>query len=317
MGTNKFLKLNRVEYVITDYCTGRCKHCSVIDRIQQAKGHLHYEKMKGVLSEICRSYKIDSVMCFGGEPLLFPEEVEGILYEASVCGINKREIITNGYFNKSAYVIADVVFSLEEAEVTNILLSVDAFHQEKIPIESVYEFAKKVIEGNIINIKLHPAWLVDKDNDNPWNKKTKEILEQFNDLGIPISKGNSIVPSGNAVEFLSEYYPKQEIDLSFHCGQAVYSSKLDEVNSISIIPNGDVCVCGFSIGNVYREDINTILNRYDPNEIPMMKILLEDGVKGLMEYVKERGVIIDESKHHSACSVCREIIKYSKEGRSL
>jgi hypothetical protein len=206
-------------------------------------------------------------------------------------------------------VIADVVFSLEEAGVTNILLSVDAFHQEEVPIEPVYEFAKKVIEGQLINIKLHPAWLIDKNNDNPWNNKTKQILEQFNDLGIAISKGNNIFPSGNAVEFLSEYYPKQELDLSFRCGQRVYSTKLDEVDSISIMPNGDVCVCCFPIGNVYNEDISTILNRYNPREIPMMKILLEDGVKGLMEYAKVKDIVTDMSKHYSACSVCREIVK--------
>jgi uncharacterized Fe-S cluster-containing radical SAM superfamily protein len=309
LGGVMFLNLNRIEFVITYSCTGNCKHCSVGDKIKKNKGHISYEKIQGVLTNIAKRFKIDSIMCFGGEPLLFHKDVEGIMNEANICNINRKQIITNGYFSKQRSVIADAVFELEQAGVTDILLSVDAFHQESIPLELVYEFAKIVSQGNAIDIKLHPAWVIDINNDNEWNNKTKQILSQFNDLEIPISNGNNIFPSGNAVKYLSDFYNKKEIDLTYKCGQAKYSTELDNVNTISIMPNGDVCVCCFPIGNVYEENIDAIIEKYNPNKIPMMKILLESGVGGLIDYAKSEDITIELSKHYSACSVCRNIVE--------
>lgn len=40
----------------------------------------------------------------------------------------------------------------------------------------------------------------------------------------------------------------------------------------------------------------------------MMKVLLEAGVQGLIEYARNEGVSVDLSKHYSACRVCREIV---------
>lgn len=223
-----FLNINRVEFVITNQCTGRCKHCSVGDKIKD-KNHLQYEKMKGVLTQICNRFAITSTMCFGGEPLLYHSEVEGIMGEAKKCNIAKRQIITNGFFAGKKDKIAEVASALEAVEINDILLSVDAFHQESIPFEPVYEFAKRIKEGNIIDIRIHPAWVVDREQDNAWNNTTKQLLARFEDLAIPVSHGNNIFPAGNAIKYLSEYFPKQEIDLSYRCGQAAYSSKLDDV----------------------------------------------------------------------------------------
>jgi MoaA/NifB/PqqE/SkfB family radical SAM enzyme len=308
METNMYLNLNRVEYVVTNNCTGRCKHCSVGEDLEN-NSHLEYDKMKGVLTQICKRFEIKSIMCFGGEPLLYHQEVAKIMNEATICDVTSRQIITNGYFNKSNSVIEDVAATMKEVGVTDILLSVDAFHQESIPLEPVYEFVRQVKKDNVINMKLHPAWLIDKDNDNVWNDKTKQILKRFDELEIPISQGNNIFLSGNAVKYLAEYYPKQAVDLAFRCGQAKYTDRLDDVDTLSITPNGDVCVCCFTIGNVYEEDINTIIDRYDPNKIPAMKILLNSGVKGLIDYAQAEGVTIDIGKHYSACGVCREIVR--------
>jgi MoaA/NifB/PqqE/SkfB family radical SAM enzyme len=272
------------------------------------QGHLEYDKLRGLLTKLGKRYDITSVMCFGGEPLLYNSEVKDILAEAASCGIGKRHIITNGFFTSSKEKLEAAVTSLEEAGATDILLSVDAFHQETIPLEQVYEFAKRVKEGNQISIRLHPAWVVNEEHDNPYNNKTKQVLSCFDELKLSVSRGNNIFPAGKAVEYLSEYFPEQELNLDFHCGDAPYTSRLDKVDTISISPKGDVFVCCFPIGNVYQEDINTILDRYNPYEDPMMSRILEEGVKGLLLYAGEQGIELDLTKYHSACGVCREIV---------
>lgn len=97
-------------------------------------------------------------MTFGGEPLLHPEVVCKIHMAAREIAIPKRQLITNGFFSRDIENIHDIAKKLVKSGVNDILLSVDAFHQETIPLELVKAFAKEVKNHNV-QIKTHPAWL--------------------------------------------------------------------------------------------------------------------------------------------------------------
>lgn len=167
---NKYLKnLNRIEFVVTMACTGKCKHCSQGE-------HKSTEKIDKVLAadavrRIAQEYAIKSVMTFGGEPLLSYETVCEIHKAAREMDIPKRQLITNGYFSKNPERIKHVAKEIIESGVNEILLSVDAFHQETIPLEYVKAFINAV---NVPDVKLrvHPAWLVSADDYNPYNNTT-------------------------------------------------------------------------------------------------------------------------------------------------
>jgi len=192
-------KINRVEFVITRACTGRCKHCSWGEH-EDKSTHIEYARLAGMLTRIKSTHPIESVMCFGGEPLLHPEEVCAIFGEAKAAGIPRRQLITSGFFTRDENKIATVADKLGQC-ATEILLSVDAFHQETIPIEPVKIFAE-----HARHVKLHPAWLESSTAQNPWNARTREVLAQF--PGVPVGKGNAIFPRGNALKYLREYFPE-------------------------------------------------------------------------------------------------------------
>lgn len=249
---NEYVRnLNRIEFVVTMACTGKCKHCSEGEHIN-CKGHIDTELAVKSIGDICGKYKIESLMTFGGEPLIYPEVVCAIHKAATEMGIEKRQLITNGFFSKKKERIEQVVHMLEESGVGSLLLSVDAFHQETIPLEPVKHFAEWVTKSKI-NIKLSPAWLVSEEDLNPYNIKTREILKEFEYLNIPVGTGNVIFPSGNALKYLSEYFDEA----------SEYSSPYDEdpsdIKAISFSPNGDVLN-----GNIYDKDILGILESYRP-----------------------------------------------------
>ena len=249
---NEYLKnLGRIEFVVTLACTGRCKHCSEGDHTASAE-HINAEVAAEAVRKICANYKISSLMTFGGEPLIYPETVCTIHITAADMKIAKRQIITNGYFSKDPNRIAEVVSELADSGVNDILLSVDAFHQETIPIEPVTYFAECVKKAGI-PIRLQPAWLVSAEDQNPYNTRTREIIREFDPLHIPLHSGNVIFPSGNALKYLGEYFDKNA-DTS-----SPYDEDPRDVHSISFSPNGDVLD-----GNVYREDILDILKNYKP-----------------------------------------------------
>ena len=187
---NPYLKnLNRIEFVITMSCTGKCKHCSQGE--SRSSDNIDKALAADAVRRIAETYSIDSVMTFGGEPLLYPETVCEIHKAAKEMNIPKRQLITNGYFSKDYDKIKAVTLSLADSGVNDILLSVDAFHQENIPQEPVKLFARYVIDSGIY-LKTQPAWLVSEMAENEYNRKTRKILKEFEKMKIETGQGNVI-----------------------------------------------------------------------------------------------------------------------------
>lgn len=249
---NEYVKnLNRIEFIVTMACTGKCKHCSEGDHTNCA-GHIDAKRGADAIRQVCQHYSITSFMTFGGEALLYPDVVCTLHQAAAEMGIPKRDLITNGFFSKDPNRIHEVAFQLKESGVTQILLSADAFHQETIPLETVKYFASCICEAQI-PIKLSPAWLVSREDSNPYNCKTREILSHFEDLQIPIGDGNIIFPSGNALNYLSEYFdPATEISNP-------YEDDPYDIRSIGFSPEGDVLN-----GNIHQTPILDLLEQYHP-----------------------------------------------------
>ena len=97
---NEYVKnLNRIEFVVTMACTGKWKHCSEGDHTN-CTGHIDADIAVTAIREICDNYNIESLMTFGGEPLLYPDVVCAIHKTATEMGIPKSSLITNGFFPK-------------------------------------------------------------------------------------------------------------------------------------------------------------------------------------------------------------------------
>lgn len=308
MKPSPYLNLNRIEFVVTYHCTGRCAHCSLGDRLNQPGDCHHIETVTAVdaIKRLAELFPISSVMTFGGEPLLYPDLVCAIHQTAQACGIKERQVITNGYLARTDERIRETAQALHDAGVNQVLLSVDAFHQQTIPLEPVSRFAGAVKQTGT-SIRLHPAWVVDREHQNPYNTKTEEILAELGPLGLPVSHGNNIFMAGNAAKNLAEYYPPPCLDLNQACGSMPYTAPLTDIPSLSIEPNGNVTVCNFVIGNLYREDIGKIAARYDPYENAYMRALLTGGAPALLAEAEANGVPVDCSGCYSVCDVCRRL----------
>lgn len=249
---NEYLRnLNRIEFVVTTACTGRCKHCQNGDPVD-ASEHIDAEVAVQSIRKVCGHYGIESVMTFGGEPLLWPDVVCAIHSAAREMGVSRRQVITNGYFSKKPEQIGAVARALADSGVNDLLLSVDAFHQEIIPLEPVITFAECAKEAGI-PVTLQPAWLVGPEDRNPYNLRTAEIIRAFGPLEIPTGEGNVVFPSGNALKYLREYFDEGAVESS------PYEEDPGDVRSLSFSANGDVLD-----GNVYETDILEIMRAYRP-----------------------------------------------------
>ena len=246
---NPYLKnLNKIEVVVTYACTGRCKHCSEGDHTSCGE-RIDPQIAADAVRKIAAEYDIKTVMTFGGEPLLYTDAVERIMTAAKELNIPKRQVITNGYFSKNADKIREAAERLAACGVNHLLLSVDSFHQETIPLDVVKRFAAEA-KGCGIPIRLQPAWLRSATDDNPYNRKTREILNSFADMDITANEGNIIFPEGNALKYLAEYFTDE-------LPENPYVEDPRDVRCVSFEPNGNVLG-----GNVYERDIMEIIKDY-------------------------------------------------------
>ena len=249
---NQYLRnLRKIEFVVTMACTGKCRHCSEGDH-EGCTEHIEGRVASDAVRKICAHYDISTVMTFGGEPLLYPETVCVIHKTAAELGAAKRQVITNGFFSKNRDRIKAVAHNLAESGVNDLLLSVDAFHQETIPLETVMFFAECAV-GSGVPIRLQPAWLVSPEDQNPYNVKTNEIIREFEPLRIAANQGNVIFPCGNALKYLREYFDENAAPFS------PYEEDPRDIRTISFEANGNVLN-----GNVYETDILEIIRKYRP-----------------------------------------------------
>lgn len=268
-------------------------------------------KFLGTLDYLLTVFKIESLMAYGGEPLLFPTAVTSIFRAATTKGVGKRELITSGYFSNDSAFINYVAEQLIAAGVNDVKISVDAFHQEHIPVQRIDPFIAALKANKFKNILLHPAWLVSQDADNYYNRETRRLLEVISrTYDIKISRGNTITLSGLAKKYLWNYFPEQTIDLATTCGTIAHTNSLSDVKTLRILANGNIAICrAIVIGNIFRSSIESIIQDYDPNTHEGISLLLAGGLSRLLSVAEKHTGRIDLTVYRNPCDLCADCIK--------
>ncbi|OGO35563.1 MAG: hypothetical protein A2147_04590 [Chloroflexi bacterium RBG_16_57_8] len=304
-----YVKIDRLEFVVTWKCNSACKHCLVGDK-RTSKAALSPELAARIVRQVAGVYPLKSMMIFGGEPLLFPDVVCAVHGAAKDCGVPRRDIITNAGYPRSDVEFRKLARRLSESGVTNASVSVDAFHQEHIPVETIERNVQALLDAGIA-VDWDPCWVISADHQNPWNKRTWEILEALAHLAVPAvteSDGNVVQPAGNALRWLREYLPPRTPAPDGACEDVPYAGRPDKVTSISVEPDASVSVCkDLTIGDAHEQNVVDILRDYDPYRIPEMAAILRGGVAGLREFAGSSGITPDPVGYYSICDECVDL----------
>jgi MoaA/NifB/PqqE/SkfB family radical SAM enzyme len=305
---NRYLEPRRIEFLVTYLCNGRCRHCYAPKQEYGYPRHVDVSLAVDIVRKVSRNFDVDSVMTFGGEPMLFPEVVYSIHREVTKQGVPQRELITNGYWSKSIWETREIAHELDESGVNQIYFSVDAFHQEHIPIGKVRVAIESCLETGIEYLALNPCWLVSEEEDNEYNRETRSIIEELGELPVRVSEGNIVEPAGLALVNLKEFLPQREKVPSGTCGDVPYTEPLNKVSCISVEPDGRVAVCKeFYLGDASKSEILRLIEGYDPFEVPEMRAIIEGGVEGLASLARSRGVEPDPEGYYSVCHMCIDL----------
>jgi hypothetical protein len=299
-----YLNPTRIEYLVTYHCNSNCKHCQLgFDKRHARPAAIDTALAVRVIHEVARAWNPSSLMTFGGEPLLYLDTVCAIHAAARECGISQRQVITNAGFPRSAPGFTTAASRLAESGVNRINISVDAFHEESIPVELVERNAGLLLEAGIPDVYWNPCWVIAPEAANPWNERTHAILAELSHLGIRADEGNILQPVGNACNWLAEYLPERMPIPPGTCGDMPYTTHPDKATCISVNPDGSVIVCN-RIAHAGQPDLFEALRDYDPYRDPGLKAVMEGGMPALLDLARSHGVSPDPLGYYNVCEMC-------------
>lgn len=301
------VNLRRLEFTLTTKCNSQCIHCQA-EASPLRNDVMDVNDAYTYLTEVAAVSRLKSFMVFGGEPMLFPDRTIAIFKKTHLLRIPKIEIITNGVWGRDKEKAEKLAKKLKAAGLNDANISVDAFHAQHIPIEYPQNAALALLKAKVEDVKWNVAVVESIDAENEYDKKTRQILEKLEPVGIGANYVK-IMPVGRAVQNLKQFFP--HTSLSGPCeGEPIIGNPLTSPESICIEPLGAVNVCwNLAIGNAKKTPLSRIISEYDWQEIPLIKILVEEGPTGLLKLPEAHAYKFQENHYINRCHLCIEIRK--------
>lgn len=301
------MNLKRLEFTLTTKCNSQCIHCQaeaspLKNEVMNVKDAYNY------LSEATAVSSLESFMAFGGEPMLYPELAIAVFKKAHQLGIPSIDMITNGVWGKDIKKAEEWAEKLKVAGLNEVNMSVDAFHAQHIPVEYPQNAAVALVKAGLENVKWNVAVVESIDAENEYDKKTKQILEKLEPIGIEANIFK-IIPVGRAMQNLRRFFKNKPIYGSCE-GDPILGNPLTNPDSICIEPSGSVNICWhLSIGNAKETPLSRIISEYDWRKDSIIKTLVEEGPTGLLKFSKTRDYKLRETDYINKCHLCTEIRK--------
>jgi MoaA/NifB/PqqE/SkfB family radical SAM enzyme len=247
-------------------------------------------------------------MAFGGEPMLHPGLATTIFQKASDLKIPQIEMLTNGVWGKNREHAEGLAVKLEKAGLNHVGVSVDAFHSRYIPLKYPRNAALALLKAGVKNVTWNVTVAESIDAANEYDQKTRQILRTLEPVGIEVHI-HKIISVGRAIQNLRNYFQPTPIEGSCE-GESTIGNVLTNPESICIEPSGEVDVCWYlAIGNAREKPLSQIISEYDWRKNPTIKILVEKGPTGLLEFAEERSHRFQKDQYINKCHLCTEIRK--------
>ena len=242
----------------------------------------------------------------GGEPLLYYDKLETltsyVFHKYELAAV----ISTNAYWAKTPKETQKIIRALYNIGLRFILISVDDFHQEYIPLERVKN-CLDVSRDFGINITLQTI-VTESSRKLDYYLECLDVGQDENNITAsevpctPVGRAATHIPHG---------------DIALRDG--VPSDYCTMLHAVHISPEGGVYLCcgaGFHIpalkaGDLYEEPLKAILDRAEMNPV-YNSLALYHGPEKIAEALTEQGNGHNiHSEYATACHACHHLLSNS------
>ena len=312
--------INRLELIITERCNSRCRHCCF--RTSPNGGDMPGEDAVRWIGEAASLGSLDSLLLFGGEPMLAPRVVLAAI-EAGA-RIPRIDMITNAFWARTEESARHWIERLSGSGLRRIVLSVDAFHAEYVPVGCVRRASEAAVAAGM-RVTWNVAVLRRGSSASPRprsgstqrpnvpslpdDERTWQIIEELRTISDDVNE-NEVLPAGRALENFAHLYERRAGVPTGPCPGPGFGGTLEAPTVITMRPNGDAEICwGIRIGNAKRASLVDIVAGYDPRSNAVIATLIEHGPAGLLELAAASG-FRPKLGYVDACELCHDAVSY-------
>lgn len=303
------MNLKGIGIYLTYQCNASCSHCAYGSE-PSLKNVIDEKDVEVAFETINQLGQLQTVKILGGEPTLYMERLLRVIELARTYGATNIIVITSGWWGKRQARAQTIVTSLKQAGLSLLLISVDSFHTQYIPLEHVKGAVQAAADGGMRYCVLMNL-LESIHADNQYDRQTREMIQELLQLSIPIVPGK-VTYLGRAVELLSPMY-QGERTLPTRCPLPPFLDSFAEPSGIAIDPLGYVTLChGIAIGNMKERPLADILTEYELEKHPILNAIMKEGPLGLMKLPHTEGFKLKEG-YIDSCHLCYELRSHLRQ----
>jgi|GEM_PF-2539992 len=312
----KLKNLKSLVILVTMKCNCHCGHCFYFlnDGKQNA---VDPEIIEEALKSIQGQHELQNVHFAGGEPFYAYDALLACIDRCKKYGIHRFGLSTNGAWATSFDIAREKMSELRKLGVISIGVSADAFHQQVVPFENVLNILSagnaRWYDGEInISTYVSSVYVGYPTYDCPANRETNDILRDIYNEGYYVMP-NVAAAHGRSVSLIPEELHVNRM-LNRKCWEFNFGClHPDGPFGVLIDPSGYVDGCfGVPLGNLYKESLMDMFERYADNPGPIISILHEEGALGLKKLAAERGFKAADA-YYDECHLCHMARNYLRE----
>lgn len=290
--------------VITNYkCSSKCKHCCYSSSPKWPNDYMT-PSLADEIFAVLKRLGCDAVHIGGGEPLLQPDKLYGILDAAYRNNIGIEYIETNASWYKDASSAKTILKELKGRGVKTLLISIDPYHNEYIPFWKV----KGLIQAcSDVKMNVFPWQMEFWDEIDALDDQKTHSLEEYirlygQDYPVRLMGRYGLNLKGRAFMTYRPFMKKQPVDQilkeSKPCRllSGIYHFHVDLYGNF--IPQS--CP-GFSI------PLKELENGTDPDRYRLFNSVESVGIKGLFELAEKEYGYMPKNEYAGKCDLCYDI----------
>ena len=287
--------------IITNYvCTAACRHCMFASSYALPKEYISRETAEK-LARLLRKSGTYSVHIGGGEPFMNFGALTTLITCLNEQGIGVDYIETNAFWCKDEKFTRDRLMQLRALGVETVMVSVDPFHIEYVPLERPILLCRLLRECGFdyfVWKERYLRMLSKLDRTRTYSHEELKallgddyVMETAREYGVGMN-GRALrmaeaIYSRRPAEYWLTSKPCDSIGDAGHCHLDLYGN---------IVPPGCPGLSA-EAEDYLNEDFP--ISRY-----PVLGRLASGGTEALFDYAKEKGFIPDLKGYPTRCSLC-------------
>jgi hypothetical protein len=294
--------------LITNYfCTSRCRHCLYNCGPDWPKEYIDADTARAAFRTI-KSLGCDAVHIGGGEPLLRPQALAGVLDAAARIGVHIDYVETNSAWYRDPESAAEILNRLGGHGLHTLLISISPFHNEHIPFANVTGVMTAARRAGIGVFPWSDSFIPDLTAlDSRKAHGLSEFEAQYGpDYLQQVLRRYWIHLGGRALNTFREVLPQKPLaQILDERGAAGCAAELTDSSHFHIDLFGNY-IPGLCAGlAIAREDIGAALPE---DAYPLLQRLYARGIREVFRWSRERyGFRPARIRYLGKCDLCTDI----------